>query len=302
MFGLLNINKPSGVTSRDVVNRVQRMVRGVKVGHAGTLDPLATGVLVVALGPATRLVEYVQRMPKTYLGTFWLGRTSDTEDIDGQVVELDGPPQPTAGEIEAVLPRFLGTINQLPPAFSALKVRGRRAYDLARRGVAVELQPRPIEIHRLTLVRYEYPELQLEVCCGSGTYVRSLGRDLAQALGTAAVMSALVRTAVGDFRIEEACLLDDLETGTFERHLLPPARAVAQLPAVQLADDEIGRIANGLPVANRWDTDAVEIAAFDAQNRLLALLAPRGHGQLGPLRNFPVARSNNPATHGERRY
>jgi tRNA pseudouridine55 synthase len=267
------------------------MVRGVKVGHAGTLDPLATGVLVVALGPATRLVEFVQRMPKTYVGTFLLGRTSDTEDIAGQVVELDDPPQPTAGEIEAVLPRFLGTISPLPPVFSALKVQGRRAYELARRGEPVELQPRPIEVHRLAIMRYAYPELQLKVCCGSGTYIRSLGRDLAQAVGTAAVMSALIRTAVGDFRIEDACTLDDLAAGMIESRLLPPARATAQLPTVQLSDDEIRRVANGMLIPNRWRSDAVEIAGFDAQNRLVALLAPRGHDRLGPVRNFPVSPS-----------
>ena len=128
MFGLLNIDKPSAMTSRDVVNRVQRLVRGVKVGHAGTLDPLATGVLVVALGPATRLVEYVQRMPKTYVGTFLLGRSSDTEDIEGNVVELDHPPRPTRQEIEAALPAFLGTIQQLPPAF--LRTQGPRSTRL----------------------------------------------------------------------------------------------------------------------------------------------------------------------------
>lgn len=287
MFGLLNINKPSGITSRDVVNRVQRLVRGVKIGHAGTLDPLATGVLVVALGSATRLVEYVQRMPKTYLGTFLLGRTSDTEDIDGQVVELEGPPQPTVAELEAVLSRFLGTIQQLPPAYSALKVQGRRAYELARRGDAVELLPRPIEVHRLTIVRYAYPELELEVCCGSGTYVRSLGRDVAQAVGTGAVMSALVRMAVGDFRIEEACTLDELTADTIESRLLPAVRATLGLPTVQLTDEEIRRVANGLLIPNRWKSDAAELAAVDSQNRLVAVLVGRGRGQLGPLRNFP---------------
>ncbi len=287
MFGLLNVNKPSGVTSRDVVNRVQRLVRGTKVGHAGTLDPLATGVLVVALGPATRLVEYVQRMPKTYVGTFLLGRASDTEDVEGRVVELENPPRPTAGEIEAVLPRFLGTIQQVPPAFSALKVQGRRAYELARRGDDVELQSRPVEVHRLALVRYAYPELQLEVCCGSGTYIRSLGRDVAQTLGTAAIMSALVRTAIGDFRIEEACVPDDLTAENIESRLAPPTRAVAQLPSVQLAEDEIRRLANGIALPNRWHVEAAEIAAVDGQDQLVAILVPRSRDELGPLRNFP---------------
>ena len=136
LFGLLNVNKPAGVTSRDVVNRVQRLVRPERVGHAGTLDPLATGVLVVCLGPATRLVEYLQRLRKRYRAAFLLGRTSDTEDIEGQVVELAAPPRPTPAQIAAVLPRFLGQIEQVPPAFSALKLAGRRAYELARAGAA----------------------------------------------------------------------------------------------------------------------------------------------------------------------
>lgn len=287
MFGLLNIHKPSGMTSRDVVNRVQRLVRGVRVGHAGTLDPLATGVLVVALGPATRLVEYVQRMPKRYVGTFLLGRTSDTEDATGNVVELAAPPQPTRRDVEAALPAFLGTIQQLPPAFSALKVQGRRAYDLARRGEQVALQPRPIEILSLAVVRYEYPELELDVCCGSGTYIRSLGRDLAQSLGTGAVMSALQRTAVGDFRLGEAMAFEQLAPETIADGLLSPRRAVALLPAAALTEDEIRRVAHGLTVRNRWGADAGELAAVDEQDRLVAILAPRGREELGPVRNFP---------------
>src|SRR4051794_5854504 len=159
MFGLLNIDKPAGLTSRDVVNVVQRLVRPHKVGHAGTLDPLATGVLIVALGPATRLVEYVQRMAKTYQATFLLGRTSDTEDVEGTVMELDRAPIPNAHEIDAALPAFVGTIQQTPPAYSALKVAGRRAYQMARRGEAVELAARPVEIHGIEVIRYDYPEL-----------------------------------------------------------------------------------------------------------------------------------------------
>ena len=199
MFGLLNVHKPAGITSRDVVNRIQRVVRPVKVGHAGTLDPLATGVLVICLGSATRLIEYVQRMPKHYRGTFLLGRKSDTEDIEGEIEVLDAAPQPSIDEIHAALPQFVGTIRQRPPAYSALKVGGKRAYQLARAGQEVQLAARPIEVYSLSLQHYEYPEIVLDIQCGSGTYVRSLGRDLADGLGTGAVMSALERTAIGDF-------------------------------------------------------------------------------------------------------
>ena len=253
MFGLLNIDKPRGITSRDVVNRVQRLVKPHKVGHAGTLDPLATGVLVVALGPATRLIEYVQRMPKTYLATFLLGQTSDTEDIEGEVVALTDPPIPAEEELRAVLPNFTGIITQQPPAYSALKVGGQRAYALARRGEAVELAPRPVEIHEINVVRYQYPELELLIRCGSGTYVRSLGRDIARALGTDAVMSALVRQAIGQFRIEEAGAYSELAPSKIEQRLLPPTLAVGEMPHVVVTSHEASRLWQGQSLAQRVD-------------------------------------------------
>ena len=287
-FGLLNVDKPPGMTSRDVVNRVQRLVRGLKVGHAGTLDPLASGVLVLCLGPATRLVEYIQRMPKRYAGMFLLGRTSDTEDIEGRVTELANPPRPTHAQIEAVLGRFTGPIEQRPPAFSALKIGGRRAYELARQGKPVELEARRIVIHSIRVVRYAYPELELDVTCGAGTYLRSLGRDIAAALGTGAVMASLRRTAVGAFRADDACRLDQLDEATVMRFLLPPAQALAELPSIRLDAADIGRLAKGLAIEDRWATAAPEIAGLDAAGRLAAILGPRGKRHLRPLRNFPI--------------
>lgn len=288
MFGLLNINKPPGITSRDVVNRVGRALSGVKIGHAGTLDPLATGVLVVCLGPATRLVEYIQRMPKRYVGTFLLGRTSDTEDVEGNVTEIVDPPHPTLDQIELALPGFTGEIDQLPPAFSALKVGGRRAYDLARRGEQVDLKPRKVTIHEVSLKRYEYPEFELEIACGSGTYVRSLGRDIARSMGTEAVMSALQRIAIGEFRIAQACQIQQLTESSMADFLLPPSRAVAELPSLRLTSDEIRRISHGMTIENRWKSDVKEIAGLDESDRLVAILTPRSGGSLRPLRNFPI--------------
>ena len=184
MWGLLNIDKPYDVTSRDVVNHVQRLVRPHRAGHAGTLDPLATGVFVVCVGAATRLIEFVQDRPKTYLATFLLGRSSETEDIESPLVVLEDPPDSHAStRCRRCCRGFCGEILQRPPAYSALKVQGRRAYALARRGQAVELAPRPVTIFRLEIVRYAYPELVLNVQCGSGTYMRSLGRDIAAGPG-----------------------------------------------------------------------------------------------------------------------
>jgi tRNA pseudouridine55 synthase len=285
MFGLLNLDKPAGVTSRDVVNQVQRLVKPVKVGHAGTLDPLATGVLVIGLGPATRLVEYVQRMPKTYLATFEFGRQSDTEDIEGTVIALVSPPVPTNEQLRAALPRFLGTIEQTPPAYSALKVGGKRSYDLARKGQAVEHVARPIEIYSLELLDYSYPTLKLRIVCGSGTYVRSLGRDLARSLGTEGVMSALQREAIGPFLVDEAIDPRTLSRESIHLRLLPPALAIASLPQAVVTSDEARRFELGQCIANRWAIVAGEVAALDASGRLVAIAAAAADS-LQPLKYF----------------
>jgi tRNA pseudouridine55 synthase len=286
--GLLNVNKPTGTTSRDAVNIVQRLVRPAKVGHAGTLDPLATGVLVVCIGSATRLIEYVQRMPKTYIGTFLLGRESDTEDVEGQVVELADPPRPTFEQITAATGKLTGEILQRPPAYSALKVAGRRAYELARKGKPVDLQPRPITVHRLEVKAYEYPELTLEIQCGSGTYVRSLGRDLAESLGTAAVMSALTRTAIGSFPLDDAIEPTSLTMESLPRQLLPLSRAVECLPRVSLTPQEIARLSHGLTIAKPASLrDAIEYAGTNKGGELRTILGPRGRDQLAPILNFP---------------
>lgn len=285
LSGVLNVNKPSGATSRRVVDAVQRLVRPAKAGHAGTLDPLASGVLVVCVGQATRLIEYVQRMPKRYRGTFLLGRTSPTEDVEGEVTLLAEAPAPPAAELAAAAERLVGWIDQRPPVYSALKVAGRRAYDMARAGERVELEARRVRIDRLDILRYEYPELDLEVECGGGTYIRSLGRDLARSLRTDAVMSALVRKAIGGFHLEDACSIDDLSRENIVQRLLPPAAAVGGLPAIRLAPDEVARLAHGQRIAGQLPPGAEEAAGFDVNGRLAAILVARD-GCLSPARNF----------------
>jgi tRNA pseudouridine55 synthase len=286
MFGLLNVDKPAGITSRDAVNRVQRLVRPLKVGHAGTLDPLATGVLVVAIGPAARLIEYIQRLPKTYQGTFLLGRTSDTEDIEGTVVEMPLAPKPARAQIDAAIPRFIGQIDQRPPAYSALKISGRRAYKMARRGDTVDLAPRPVEVYDLQIIRYDYPELELLVRCGSGTYIRSLGRDLAAAVGTGAVMSALRRLAVGPFKADEALRTDKLDFSAIQSRLQSPLLAVEQLPRIALDDHELAHIIQGRSITDRWGTVEIEIAAVSSRGELAAILVPAGNQSLRPTKCF----------------
>jgi tRNA pseudouridine55 synthase len=290
MFGLLNINKPRGKTSRWAVDQVKRLVRPAKVGHAGTLDPLATGVLVVAVGPATRLVEYVQQAPKKYRAEFLLGRTSDTEDTEGRVTELTDPWMPSLAEIEFATARFIGEIQQRPPVFSAIKVSGKRAYTLARKGQEVELEPRSVTIHTLNVLEYEYPQLTLDIECSSGTYIRSLGRDLAESLGTGAVMSALERTTIGEFHVAHSIDVTLLSIENLRQRLLPARMAVAHLPAVALTEAEVQRIVRGQYIGGRTVVGAAgksrEFAAFDDSGNLVAILAPRAGGLLGPALNL----------------
>ena len=288
--GILNLNKPGGWTSRDAVNRVQSLVgRKTKLGHAGTLDPLARGVLVVPVGAATRLIEYVQQMPKTYRAAFRLGCTSDTEDSEGTVTELESPPVPGEEEIRRVLPRFVGKILQRPPAYSALKVAGQRAYALAREGKTVELAPREIIVYRVELDDYTYPRLGLTIECGSGTYVRSLGRDLAESLGTGAVMTGLERTAIGPFRVEEALDPNDLNQDNLSDSLLPAGMAVSHLPTITLDDEGVRRIQNGLTIPRPSEIDPQrETVAVDRGGRLIGILTGRGERELKTKRNFPT--------------
>jgi tRNA pseudouridine55 synthase len=286
MFGFLNIDKPAGWTSRDVVNRVQKLVRPAKAGHAGTLDPLATGVLVVGVGQATRLVEYVQRQRKEYRGTFLLGKESDTEDVEGDVRERIDAIEPSRSELESVLPQFIGQIEQRPPAYSALKIKGQRAYALARQGQDVALAPRAIEVHSIELVDYTYPQLTLDITCGSGTYIRSLGRDIAAALGTVAVMSALVRTAIGVFHLTDSVALDDLTADNVAAHLLPARLAVPELPALVVNEQEIGRLRQGKRLHRTSHVGASEFAALDGAGSLIALVTPAGDNEFQSVRVF----------------
>ena len=286
MFGLLNLYKPSGITSRDAVNRVQRLVRPTKIGHTGTLDPLADGVLLVTLGQATRLTAHLQQLPKRYRAVFLLGRASDTEDIEGHVVLHDAAVRPSLAELQQVLPRFLGQIAQRPPAYSALKIAGQRAYRLARAGQPVELAPRLVHIDELEIEAYDYPALTLQIGCGSGTYVRSLGRDLARAVGTEAVMAALTRTAIGPLTVQQAVRSEQLEQSPLEQHILNPLSVLTELTPTTLSAAEQQRIARGQSI-ERPASIQDELAATDAHGQLLALLVRRGpEGCYGPRLNF----------------
>jgi tRNA pseudouridine55 synthase len=222
MHGILNLDKPPGLSSARAVSRVKRLLpRGTKVGHAGTLDPFATGVLLVLVGRATKQCETLMGQPKGYETVVKLGATTETLDPESPEVVTAGAAPVTREQVDAVLPQFVGTIQQRPPVFSAMKVGGRRAYDLARRGQTVELEPRPVVVYAMEATAYDWPLLTLRIDCGRGTYVRSIARDVGEALGVGGYLVQLRRTRVGAFDAGSAVQLDALTPETLVNHLAP---------------------------------------------------------------------------------
>lgn len=292
--GLLVLDKPGGMTSRDVVDRVQRWFpRDTRIGHTGTLDPLATGVLVLVVGAATRLTEYVQRMDKTYRAGLLLDVRSDTDDVDGTLQNLGiQEPPPTLARVARHLQEFIGALDQVPPAFSAAKVTGRRAYEMARRGQAVVLEPRRINIYTIDLLKYDYPRLDIEVRCGKGTYIRSLARDFGERLGRAAVLETLRRTRVGPFDVGKALHLET-EAATARSALLPLATAVVELPRLTLEAGQVARLrqGQGLPLpgaAGLNSTQATEVAVLDPAGSLAAIVTVhREQSRIMPIKVLP---------------
>lgn len=249
MDGVLNVLKPPGMTSHDVVAYLRRLLRERRVGHTGTLDPGAAGVLPVCLGRATRLAEYLAEAGKAYRAEVTFGIATDTLDAYGTETERRPVPELRAGDLLAVLPRFQGEIWQTPPMYSAVKVGGRRLYELARAGQEVERVPRQVTIHRLSLVAFrpgEFPVARLDVVCSKGTYIRTLAADLGAALGVPAHLSHLVRTGSGPFTLETAVTLEELAAHGAGPYLVPPARALAHLPRLILRDPRAARaVAHG---------------------------------------------------------
>ncbi len=273
--GLIVLDKPRGWTSFQAVARAGRALGTRKAGHAGTLDPLATGVLVVAVGPATRLVEFVQRQPKTYLATILLGARSDTLDADGQVEPMADPPVPDRPAVIAALADQVGTLLQAPPAYSALKIDGRRSYDLARAGVAVAPAPRPVEVYAIDPIAYQWPRLEIEVTCGSGTYIRSIARDVGDALGCGGLIEALRRTRIGPFALDHAIDPETDDPADWASRLLPALDAVADLPRIDLDETQAAAVLQGKPVP-LTEPLAGPVALVGPDGRLLAVAAAEG--------------------------
>lgn len=287
LSGILNVDKPPGITSHDVVDAVRRVAGQRKVGHAGTLDPLATGVLIVCLGQATRVAEYLMAGRKRYRATIVLGTETDTYDAEGQVVSSGGRTDFSRAEVEVALAGFVGRIEQAPPAYSAIKRNGEPLYKLARQGKAVQPDPRPVEIDELVLLDWDPPSLIVEVACSPGTYVRSLAHDLGQKLGSGAHLAALARLCSGHFRLEDAVSLERLEEafrhGQEADYLLPLDEALLDWPALVVGADKARRIAHGQAIpgeppaagsdgslgrAYSLDGDFLAVVAYHAESSL----------------------------------
>ncbi|HEV3491825.1 MAG TPA: tRNA pseudouridine(55) synthase TruB [Reyranella sp.] len=288
--GWVILDKPVGLGSTPAVSRVRRLFGARKAGHGGTLDPLASGVLPIALGEATKTVPFVMDGRKEYRFTLCFGQARSTEDAEGEVTATSDL-RPADEAIRRALAAFVGDIEQVPPAFSALKVEGKRAYDLARAGEPVDLKPRRVLIERLALLgRPDTDHADFVVSCGKGTYIRSLGRDLALSLGTVGYLSALRRTAVGPFREEAAISLPKLEALGHIPALLgvlaPVATALDDIPALALTEAQADRLRQGQPVLLTRDAPpSGALLRAESGSRLVALVRSDG-ASLKPVRVF----------------
>ncbi len=251
MKGILLVDKPAGMTSHDVVDRIRRAARMKRVGHTGTLDPSATGLLILCLGPATRLSEHFTALDKTYEGTMRLGVETASYDLDGEIVAEKPVPDLDAATIQIQCDPFVGQIQQIPPMVSAVKVDGERLYKLARKGETVDRPARSVLVRAYDVLSYDAPDAQVRVTCSSGTYVRALCHDVGQALGCGAALASLRRLAVGRHRVEDALPLEAFTSpDSVEARLLPMGDAL-ELPAGILQDDALPALANGNPISSR---------------------------------------------------
>lgn len=244
--GFVVVDKPRGMTSNQVVGLVRKHTGTKKVGHAGTLDPMATGVLVLAVGTVTRLIKYVQDQDKEYVATAAFGVATDSLDADGAILSRE-PMEIHEGDIEAIVPRFIGTISQIPPMVSALKHDGRRLYEMAREGEVVEREARQVEVHELEILSVgppPYPDVEFKVVCGKGTYIRSLADDMASVFGGAAHLTSLRRTRIGSFGVVDSVTVEDLES--WESYLMTPAEALSSLPDVTVDQETARGVRNGM--------------------------------------------------------
>lgn len=276
-WGFINLEKPKGWTSHDCIGKLRRLLRIKKIGHGGTLDPMATGVLPVAVGKATRLLQYLPKA-KTYEAIVRFGMKTNTDDLEGEAIATAACPDLTLGQIEAELPKFMGKITQVPPAFSAIQQGGKRLYELARQGIEVDVPSREVEIFDLKILGWrsgEFPELELEIACGEGTYIRAIARDLGEILGTGATLAGLIRTRSGGLHLADSITLEALETALAHETFAcqKPNQLLAHLNRITL--DEGQAIAWSYGKKIPWEEPSFEqrqpLGIYDATENLLGI-------------------------------
>ena len=304
MDGILNVDKPAGWTSFDVVNFIRSRSRVRRVGHAGTLDPAATGVLPVLLGRATRLTEYLVDATKTYVARIELGVETDTYDAVGEVVARQDASSVTLSDVERAIAPFRGEFEQVPPAYSAIKRQGVPLYKLARKGEQVEVEPRRVRVDQLDIKSYAAPYLELEIDCSKGFYVRSLAHDIGARLGVGGTLTGLVRTRVGSFRLEDAvgleALTSEIGAGTWQERLYAPDEVILNWQAAIVGESNEQRIGRGQSVAVESGPGLAvatgeRCRAYSAGGEFLAVLSAAGGGEWRPEKVFVSAGGASPA-------
>ena len=279
MDGILNINKPTGMTSHDTVAKIRKILKQKRVGHAGTLDPAASGVLPICIGQGTRVAEYLSESGKAYQADIVFGIVTDTYDSEGSIIRTANASDLTLSRIEEILQQFLGTQMQQPPRFSAIKIQGQPAYKRARAGEELSLAARPITITSLEILAWDNPRLTLAVICSKGTYIRSLAYDLGERLGCGAHLTSLIRTRSGPFALSESITLEQLTTaasaGTVADHLYPPDTALQPYPALLLDAETAARVLHGNPFPYNLTPSTTSpptlARVYDPNNNFLAI-------------------------------
>ncbi|MGM9973461.1 MAG: tRNA pseudouridine(55) synthase TruB [Clostridiaceae bacterium] len=276
--GVISINKPEGISSFDVIRKLKPLVGKIKIGHAGTLDPLATGVLPICLGPATKAIDYFMNDTKVYRTVLKLGITTDTYDREGTILFQRDSSSVTIMDILPILNGFKGTINQYPPMYSAIKVNGQRLYDLARKGIEIEREAREVTIHAIDLLSYDNiaSEIELRVTCSKGTYIRSLCKDIGDALGCGAYMKALTREKNGVFDLSHSVDLDTLNTSNISEHILPLESLLIKYKKIQLDSYFLKLFINGVSIqdrnlVNKLDNNYYLYRVYDTRNNFIGI-------------------------------
>lgn len=283
MHGVLNLHKPSDISSFDCIRHLRRVLGPVPLGHAGTLDPMAKGVLVILVGAATRLSRFFLHSDKEYEAEVLFGKETDTDDITGRILAEGPVPRFGLEELQQLLNSFIGVQLQVPPAFSALKQQGQPAYRLARRGTAPRLPPRQVSIKKLELLNWHPPLATLRAVVSSGTYIRALARDLGKAAGTVATLAGLVRTRAGRFTLADALPLHQADTDNIVQRLIPITEALPELPQVELTEVQARRLRQGQTVDGTGCADAENILAVTTSRNFLCLAAVH-QNRIKPLR------------------